>query len=264
MDREFKGKAYWAVILGGSSGLGLASAKKLARHGMNICIVHRDPRIQMKEIGEHFQEIQDLGVRFVSYNVDAVNPAKMEDVLIGLREQIGSGKVRCLLHSISKGNLKPMVNPDKPELEKLDFMLTLDSMAISLYQWTKALYDSHLFAIDARVLSFTSEGNKRVYAGYGAVSVAKVALEAITRNIAVEFAPYGIRANCIQAGVTPTRSQQMIPESEKMVEGSKFRNPFGRITVPQDVANVVYLLCKDEAAWINGTLIVADGGESIH
>ena len=46
MVKEFKNKNYWALILGGSSGLGLATAKKLAKHGMNICIVHRNSRSQ--------------------------------------------------------------------------------------------------------------------------------------------------------------------------------------------------------------------------
>ncbi|HJT72820.1 MAG TPA: SDR family oxidoreductase, partial [Chitinophaga sp.] len=98
---------------------------------------------------------------------------------------------------------------------------------------------------------------------YAAVSAAKAALEAISRSIALEFAPVGIRANCVQAGVTDTRSLQMIPGSEQLIEHTKKRNPFQRLTTPEDVANVVYLLCKDEAAWINGAVIPVNGGEHI-
>jgi enoyl-[acyl-carrier protein] reductase III len=89
-------------------------------------------------------------------------------------------------------------------------------------------------------------------------------LEAITRNIALEFAPHGIRANCIQAGLTDTVSFRMIPGHEELKERSLNKNPFNRLTTPEDVANVVYLLCKDEAAWINGSIIIADGGEHIN
>src|SRR5690606_18279845 len=106
-------------------------------------------------------------------------------------------------------------------------------------------------------------GNSRALKGYAAVSAAKAALEAITRNIALEFAPYGIRANCIQAGLTDTKSQRMIPGSKEMKDLAISRNPFKRITTPEDVANAVYLLCKEEASWINGTVIPVDGGESI-
>ncbi len=83
------------------------------------------------------------------------------------------------------------------------------------------------------------------------------------RSIALEFAPHGIRANCIQAGVTDTRSLQMIPGSDEIKKITQNRNPFGRLTTPQDVANVVSLLCRPEAAWINGCVIPVDGGEHL-
>jgi enoyl-[acyl-carrier protein] reductase I len=120
-----------------------------------------------------------------------------------------------------------------------------------------------LFSEDARVISFTSEGSRKAWKNYAAVSASKAALEAITRSIALEFAPYGIRANCIQAGITDTKSFRIIPGSEILAEYSKARNPFKRLTTPQDVANVVYLLTLDEAAWINGAVIPVNGGEDI-
>lgn len=263
MTVEFENQNYWAIILGGSSGLGLASAKKLAQQGMNICIVHRNSRSEMKRISESLIEIEGLGIELLSFNVDAMNTDKMEMVLTQLKEKMGAAKVRCLLHSIAKGNLKPMLDPHQMELKKEDLMMTYHNMAVSLYEWTKAVYAKNLFARDSRVLSFTSEGNQKPMKGYGAVSVAKVALEAITRNIALEFASEGIRANCIQAGITNTASQRKIPGSEEMRAYAVRRNPFGRITKAEDVANVIYLLCKDEAAWINGAIIPVDGGESL-
>ena len=166
-----------------------------------------------------------------------------------------------LIHSVAKGNLKPMISDIGPTLRTDDFSLTINAMAISLYDWTKALFDKDLFATDSRVISFTSEGNKKVWQNYAAVSAAKVALEAITRNIALEFAPFGIKANCIQAGVTDTASMRAIPGSNIIVDQSLLRNPFRRLTTAEDVANVVYLLTKDEAAWINGAIIPVDGGE---
>ena len=136
-------------------------------------------------------------------------------------------------------------------------------MAFSLFDWTKALFDVDLFAEDSRIISFTSEGNSKPWPNYAAVSAAKTALEAITRNIALEFAPFGIKANCIQAGVTDTASLRAIPGSEKIKEHTLIRNPFKRLTTPEDVADVVYLLCKDEAKWINGCIIPVDGGERL-
>lgn len=265
MVKEFEHKNYWAVILGGSGGLGLATAKKLAMHGCNIIIVHRNARVNMGKVEEDFSKIKATGVRFLSFNKDAMNGEKREEMIAGIEEALGEkGKIRMLIHSIAKGNLKPMHEPGKPELHNGDFHQTLDSMAISLYDWTKDLFEKKLFAPDARVIGFTSEGSRKALRNYAAVSAAKAALEAITRNIALEFAPAGIRANCIQAGVTDTESFRLIPGHEKIKEHALEHNPNKRLTTPEDVANVVYLLCKDEAAWINGSVIIADGGEHIN
>jgi enoyl-[acyl-carrier protein] reductase III len=263
MVKEFSEHGYWAIILGGSSGLGLASAKKLAAHGMNICVVHRNSRVELEEIFKEFEVIKGFGVEMVSFNIDVTSAEKRSDMMTELAPTIGlKNKVRCLVHSIAKGNLKPMVSEEKAVLGNDDFLTTMQNMAFSLYDWTKAVFEAGLFAEDARVISFTSQGSSQAIENYAAVSAAKASLEAISRSIALEFAPHGIRSNCIQAGVTDTRSLRMIPGFEQLKAHSINRNPFKRLTLPEDVANVVYLLCKDEASWINGAIIPVNGGES--
>ena len=263
MVKEFENKKEWALILGGSSGLGLATAKKLAKHGMNICVVFRNSRSQLDQMKRDFREITQESVSFVSYNMDAFQPEKRKELIEGLKKELDDGKIKVLVHSVAKGNLKPMVSNSVQVLQTDDFQLTIQAMGISLYDWVKAVFEAKLFSNDGRVVSFTSEGNSKALRNYAAVSAAKVTLEAITRNIALEFANFGIRANCIQAGVTDTASFRMIPNSKKLKKHSLERNPFNRLTLPEDVANVVYLLSKDEAAWINGTTIIVDGGEPV-
>lgn len=258
------GQNHWALILGGSSGLGLASAKKLAAHGFSICIIHRDPRTKLPDIERNFDQIRNNGVQCSSFNVDALNGKKRLEVIAELTNILGeSGRIRLFLHSIAKGNLKSMLTTGKPELQNEDFALTINAMALSLYDWTKSLIQHKMFADDARVIGFTSEGNSRVWKNYAAVSAAKSTLESITRSMAMEFAPFGIRANCIQAGVTDTSSFRMIPGSEQIRQYTIRRNPYKRLTTPEDVANVVYLLSREEASWINGTVITVDGGEHL-
>lgn len=301
----------WALILGGSSGFGLATARKLAEQGMNLCIVHRDRRGQMRTIEPEFEKLRGLGVGFRSWNVDATSNEKRQGVL----EEIGSvmgegGKVRVLLHSIAFGNLK-LIAPEKPlprsaphalaaklgvdsealiaasdellaegedgvhslvtlptysstsYLDEDDFARTILSMGTSLLGWTQGLFERDLFAPSARIFGLTSEGNEVAWKGYAAVSSAKVALEALARSIAVEYGPYGIRCNVIQAGITDTPALRAIPGNELLVAQARLRNPGGRLTQPRDVANVIYLLSLDEAGWINGELIRVDGGEHV-
>jgi NAD(P)-dependent dehydrogenase (short-subunit alcohol dehydrogenase family) len=136
-------------------------------------------------------------------------------------------------------------------------------MGTSLVDWVQDVRRRGLFAADARVIGLTSEGNEVAWKGYAAVAAAKVALESVSRAIAVEMAPHGIRANVVQAGVTDTPALRLIPGSAHLKAQARRRNPFGRLTTPEDVARVIHLLCLPEAAWINGEVIRVDGGEHV-
>ncbi|MDO6820183.1 SDR family oxidoreductase [Zobellia sp. 1_MG-2023] len=254
----------WVLILGGSSGLGLATAKKMASHGFHIIIIHRDRRSDLKEINDNFQEITSRGVKLLSFNIDATNAEKRNETIDAIKTALSTtGKIKMMVHSIAKGSLKPMVSDDGITLNHQDFEITLNAMALSLYDWTKAIFEADLFDEDTRIVAFTSEGSTKAWEGYAAVSAAKATLEALTRSIALEYAPKGIKANCIQAGTTETKAFAMIPNSETLKKSALERNPHNRLTTPEDVANAVYLLSRDEAKWITGTIIKVDGGESL-
>lgn len=302
---------HWAVILGGSSGFGLATARKLAEHGMHCFIVHRDRRGAMARIEAEFEAIRGRGVSLVTMNVDALDPAVRAQCLDRLAAALGAeGRVRVFLHSIAFGNLKLLVPERLPErraagalaaalgidaaqleaaasrlfgeghdalgplsappaysstafLDEEDFARTIHSMGTSLVTWARALLERRLFADDARVLGLTSEGNTVAWKGYAAVAAAKVALESVSRAMAVELAPYGVRSNVVQAGVTDTPALRAIPGHEHLAAQARLRNPFRRLTTPRDVADAIFLLSTDEAAWINGAVIRVDGGEHV-
>lgn len=301
----------WAVVLGGSSGFGLATAKKLSAEGMGVCIVHRDRRGAMDRINREFDAIRANGHPFISVNADALAPEGMTAVIDALTAAIQpAGKVRVLLHSIAYGNLKPIVarvaapaeaqpldrlagalglartqveravqqlaDEGEPMFQLLspveygnaliddeDMARTIYSMGTSMLTWVQRLFAAGLFAPDARVIGLTSEGNEVAWRGYAAVAAAKSALESVSRAIAVEFGPLGIRSNIIQPGVTDTPALRIIPGSGRMKAGALLRNPLGRLTLPEDVADVVFLLSLDESRWVNGALIRVDGGEHI-
>jgi len=257
MNSEFKN--IWILILGGSSGLGLASAKKMAAHGANVCIVHRDRKGDLETFTSEVEGIRSLGVQVLSFNQDALKQETIAEVI----SEIPKNSIKILLHSIAKGSLKPLTGTFKEQLTKEDLIITINAMALSWLDWTQALIKENKFTEDARNIAFTSEGNTKAIKHYGAVSVAKASLEALMRQMAVELTPLGITTNCIQAGVTQTKSFNMIPGSERLAAHAQKRNPFKRLTTPEDVANAVYLLAKNEAQWINGTTLKVDGGESL-
>lgn len=304
-------RRHWALILGGSSGFGLATAQKLSREGMNICIVHRDRRAALPAIEAQFDRIRATGVTLLTFNRDATSSQERETILTELARQIEpGGGIRLLLHSIAFGNLKPLGTPPAAArddaidqlaaalglpaatvneavakifaggvdaahrlapaathaadaLTEDDFAHTIHAMGTSLVGWVQGALVHRLFAADARVIGLTSEGNALAWTGYAAVSAAKAVLESAARSLAVEFAAHGLRTNVVQPGITDTAALRHIPGQEQMKAGARLRNPFHRLTTPEDVANVIYLLCTDEAAWINGALIRVDGGEHV-
>ncbi|MEP2237041.1 MAG: SDR family oxidoreductase, partial [Maribacter sp.] len=155
-------RTFWALILGGSSGLGLATAKKLASHGYHILIMHRDRRAAMDDIEKEFNEIRSHGYEFLAMNVDVLNADKRAGIISDVQQQLPQGhQIKVMVHSVAKGTLKPMHSESRPTLTDTDFRITFDAMALSLYDWTKALTAAGLFAEDTRIISFTSEGNTK-------------------------------------------------------------------------------------------------------
>lgn len=257
--KDLSGK--WGIIIGGSSGLGLATAKKLSEHGMNLIIIHRDRKSDMEQINSAFDLLRTK-VKVKNFNVDALNSAKREALLDTLEDICGKQSIYLLLHSIAKGNLK-VIDKEKNSLTSEDFALTIHAMGVNYYEWVMDLLKRNLFLPKARTIAFTSEGSSKVHPYYAAVSAAKATIESISRSLALELAPYGITSNCVMAGTTDTRAFRMIPNNEELEEWSKQRNPNKRLTKPKEVADAVYLLCRSEADWINGIVLQVDGGEHL-
>ncbi|MEM6735618.1 MAG: SDR family oxidoreductase [Bacteroidota bacterium] len=251
-----------ALIIGGSSGIGLACVKKLAENQFNVFVIHRDRRQDAFELQETLETLSSKFNVFVqAFNIDATNHEKIGSCLLTLAQR-SLGKFDLVLHAISRGNLKSFISEDT-QLSAQDLVLTIDAMGINFYTWISKLLDEKLISNGTRIVALTSEGNKKFWEGYGAVASAKAALENISNYLAVELAPKGITVNVIQAGVIDTPSLRLIPGSEKLIAETKIRNPFGRMTNPEDVANFIYLLTLPEAKWLNGTLIHVDGGEHL-
>ena len=251
-----------ALIIGGSSGIGLATVKKLASHGCNITIIHRDRRQGLADLEVVINDLtSNHDVVISNFNIDATNAEKIQECISTLTDS-GVEKFDVLLHAVSRGNLKPFIS-DGPKLNSQDLALTIDAMGTNLRVWIDELLNKNLIGEGTRILTLTSEGNDKFWEGYGAVALAKSALETLSKYLAIELAPKGMTVNIIQAGVTDTPSLRLIPGSEELIEQSKNRNPYKRLTTPEDVANTVYLLAQPEASWINGALIHVDGGEHL-
>lgn len=250
----------WALIIGGSSGIGLATTKKLASESFKVICIYRDRRSAVEAFEQEIAAYKD---QVFAYNFDATNPEKIALQIDAIKAVLDGESIQVMVHCLSRGNLKPLFSNDSPTLTDQDMGLTLEAMALNLLTWTRLIHTHGLFTRNASIISLTSAGSEKAWTGYAAVGVAKAALEAISKYMAVELAQFGIRVNTINAGITDTPSLNVIPGNELLKEKAKATNPFRRMTEPTDVANAIYLLTLPEAAWINGSLLHVDGGEHL-
>lgn len=252
----------WALILGASSGFGEAAARALAKAGHPIFGVHLDRRAGLAHVEELVRDIEATGVRCVFFNINAADDEKREAALDQMQAELGEGDdIGILLHSLAFGTLRPYIGDDAVTPAQMD--MTLRVMAHSLVDWTQALVRRNLMRAGGRVFAMTSSGSERVIKSYGAVSAAKAALESHCRQLAAELAPLGITVNALRGGVTDTPALRKIPGHEDLIREAERKNPSGRLTRPEDVADAIIALSRPETHWITGNVINVDGGEDI-
>ncbi|HOJ37314.1 MAG TPA: SDR family oxidoreductase [Ignavibacteriales bacterium] len=255
---------YCALILGASSGFGAATARKLSKDGYNIIGVHLDRSATMPIVEKIIQDIQNDGNEAHFFNINAADHKKREHVIEEIKKITNNEPlVRVVLHSLAFGSLQPFIalNKGGEFITHRQIEMTLDVMANSLVYWTQDLVHNDLMPENSRIFALTSFGSRVAFPFYGAVSAAKAALEAYVRQLALELGKKKIAVNALMAGVTDTPALRKIRGNNKIIELALEKNPMGRLTVPEDIANAISVLSKPEAIWINGGVIQVDGGE---
>ncbi len=262
------GPTAWALIVGSSSGFGEATSLELARAGLNIFGVHFDRRSAFAHVNEVVEKIKATGRDVLFFNINAADAEKRAEALSQMqdhwKQKGGEHYVKAFLHSVAFGSLKPYLDTKPDEaLTQQQMEMTLDVMGSNLVYWAQEMFRRRMLRSGSRLYAMTSAGGHSVIPNYGAVSAAKAVLESHIRQLAYELMPHGITANAIQAGVTITPGSSKIPGIEKLAEFARMRNPSGRLTTPQDVAQAISALMDDRTQWMTGNVIRVDGGEDI-
>ncbi|CAJ1003989.1 MULTISPECIES: enoyl-[acyl-carrier-protein] reductase FabL [Brevibacillus] len=243
-----------ALVTGGTRGIGKAIARRLAEQGYDLVLNYLRNRTAA---GETAAELEALGVRVHLVKANVGDVAKIKELFAEIDREFG--RLDVLVNNAASGVMRPLM-----ELEEnhWDWTMEINSKAL-LFCGQEAAKLMMKNGEGGKIVSISSLGSIRVLDNYTAVGVSKAALEALTRYLAVELAPYNIVVNAVSGGAVDTDALRHFPNREELLAHSAARTPAGRIVEPDDLANAVMFLLSDQAWMIRGQTLIVDGGLSL-
>lgn len=240
-----------ALVTGGSRGIGRAIAVRLAQAGANVAINYLRHR---SAADETVKLIEDQGAQALAIRANVGEHENIHHMIDEIEEKFG--KLDILVSNAASGVLKPAM-----ELTERHWHWTMDINAGTLLPL--AQHTMPLMKDGGSIVAVSSLGSTRAIHNYAAVGASKAALESLIRHLAVELAPQDVKVNAVSAGTVDTDALKHFPNRDAIIGESERRTPTGRLTTPDDVANVVLYLCSPLSDQIQGQTIVIDGGYSI-
>jgi enoyl-[acyl-carrier protein] reductase III len=248
---NLKGKK--ALVTGGSRGIGKAIALKLAEAGADVAINYLRQR---EPAAKTLEAIESFGVKGLLAKANVADAKGVTHIFERIDEHFGG--VDILVSNAASGVLKKFC-----DLSMRHFQWTLSINAMSLLPLAQHAMPYMLKSGWGRVVAVSSLGATRAIPNYTAVGASKAALESIVRHLAIETAGRNINVNTVSAGIVDTDALKHFPNREELLSKALERTPAGRLTEPDDVADVVLYLCSEQASMIHGQTLVVDGGYSV-
>jgi 7-alpha-hydroxysteroid dehydrogenase len=246
-DNPFRLDGDVAIVTGAAAGIGRAIADSFAKSGASVVVT------DLKKAGadEVARGIVASGGKAIGLECNVTDEKHREAVIDAALKAFG--KITVLVNNAGGGGPKPFDMPMR------DFEWAFELNVFALFRLTQLAAPHMQSAGGGAVLNISSMAgeNKNVrMASYGS---SKAAVNHLTRNIAFDLGPMGIRVNAIAPGATKTDALMTVltPEVEKAMLK---HTPLGRLGEPQDIANAALFLCSPAAAWISGQILTVSGG----
>lgn len=240
-----------ALITGGSRGIGRAIAIRLAENGADIIVNYVRHKRDAMETAE---EVEKLGRRCLLVKTNVANEHDVEKMFSIIADEFS--QLDFLVSNAASGVLKPAL-----ELTEKHWNWAMDINARALL--TLVQKGVPLMRKGSKIMAVSSLGSVRAIENYTTVGASKAALESLVRHFAVELGSKGINVNTISAGAVDTDALKHFPNREEILDTAMARTPLGRLTTPQDVADIALFLCSNLSSMIQGQVITVDGGYAI-
>ncbi len=243
------------MITGATSGIGRAVAKRFAASSAQTIIVGRNQSV-LEEVA---QEINQGGGNALSLAVDVTIES---EVRAAFEKAISeTGRLDVLVNAaghISSGSI------ENTTLSAWDAMMNVNLRSVFHLM---NLATPHLIKTGGNIVNISSVTGLRSFPGVLAYCVSKAAVDQLTRCSALELAAKGVRVNAVNPGVVVTeihkRGGMSESDYEKFLEHSKTTHPLGRVGDPGEIAELVFYLASEKAAWITGATYQIDGGRAL-
>ncbi|MEC3974513.1 SDR family oxidoreductase [Amycolatopsis sp. H20-H5] len=249
--REFAGRV--VLVTGGARGLGAQISRAFVARGAHVVVNYFHASTDAPRLLASLNEVGSAELLRGS----VANRPQVDALFETIRQRHGGLDV--LVNNAAAGALLPL-----DELDESHWQRAFDTNLRGSLWCSRAAAKLMAGRQDAAIVNLSSVGSSLVISDYATVGTSKAAVEALTRYLAVEFAPAGIRVNTASGGLLDGKVATKFPRADELAERVREATPLGhRLGSEAELAELVVFLASGSASWITGQTIVADGGLSL-